>query len=265
MVSAKTAGPRILTLDIETAPLESYHWGLFDQNIGLNQIKTEWTVLSVSAKWLGEKKVLYFDTGGRGAKRVRDDFELLKKLWVLLEEADIVVGQNAKEFDLKKIHARMLMHGLPPYSPVRVVDTFLAAKRHFGFTSNKLEWLSKLTKTKKRVKRTFAGFELWKECLADNAAAWKEMRLYNSDDVLATEELYLKLRPWIENHPNVAAYGDATEPQCPKCGSFKLKKRGFAYTQSGQHQRYECLACGGCSKAKGNLAPKAKRGALLGN
>jgi hypothetical protein len=36
-----TDGPKIATLDIETCPLESYTWGLWKQNVGLNQIKTE--------------------------------------------------------------------------------------------------------------------------------------------------------------------------------------------------------------------------------
>ncbi len=30
---------KILVLDIETAPIVAHVWGLFDQNIGLNQIK----------------------------------------------------------------------------------------------------------------------------------------------------------------------------------------------------------------------------------
>jgi hypothetical protein len=68
-----STGPRVLTLDIETAPLESYTWGIWDQNIGLNQIKSEWTILSFSAKWLGEKKVIYGDTGGNGPGLVRND------------------------------------------------------------------------------------------------------------------------------------------------------------------------------------------------
>lgn len=258
--------PRIVTLDIETAPLESYHWGLWDQNIGLNQIKTEWSILSFSAKWLGENEVIYFDTGGRGVKKVRDDKPLLEKLHAVLDEADIVVAQNGLAFDLKKINSRLLMAGFPPYSPVKVIDTMLVAKRHFAFTSNKLEWLSKhLTTTKKQTHKTFAGFELWAECLKDNAAAWAEMKRYNCADTLATEELYLRLRPWIDGHTNVAAYSDAEETACPKCGSYDLSPNGKAYTQTGYHQRFVCKACGGYCKGRKNLASKGKRKALLGS
>ena len=41
------------------------------------------------------------------------------------------------------------------------------------------------TKYKKLVKRKFNGFELWKECLADNIEAWKDMETYNKYDVLS--------------------------------------------------------------------------------
>jgi hypothetical protein len=72
-------GPKILTIDIETAPLEAWAWGLFDQNIALNQIKTEWSVLAYAAKWLDKKAVIYADTGGRGPRKVRDDKGLLSR------------------------------------------------------------------------------------------------------------------------------------------------------------------------------------------
>lgn len=249
---------RIVTLDIETAPLESFTWDIWDQNIGLNQIKSEWTILSFSAKWLDESKVIYADTGGRGVKKVRDDKALMKKLWAILDEADIVVAQNGKAFDLKKINARMLMHGMKPYSPVRIIDTKIVAKRHFKLTSNRLEWMSEyLTQTKKLKHKKFPGFELWLECLKDNPAAWKEMRAYNQVDVLATEELYLKLRPWIEGHANVSVYGSVDRPACPKCASRNVIRQGTAYTQNGSYPRFQCKDCGGW--ARGKAAPDTTR------
>lgn len=262
---SKTAGPRILTLDIETAPLEVHSWGIWEQNIGLEMIKAEWTILSFSAKWLDEKKVLYFDTGGRGKAKVRDDKELLAKLWKLLDEADIVVAQNGQQFDLKKINSRLVMSGFGPYSPVRVIDTMLVAKRTFSFTSNKLAWMSEyLTTTKKLKHKSFPGFELWSACLQDNPKAWAEMSRYNKADVLATEELYLKLRPWIEGGPNLGVYSDLEIPLCPKCGSSRLQKNGTRVNASGRYARFLCNDCGGACKARQNLLTPAKRKSLLG-
>lgn len=252
--------PRILTIDIETAPIESYTWGIWEQNVGLEQIKTEWSILSVAAKWLDSNKIIYADTGGNGKSKVRDDTRLLAGIWKLLNEADLIVAQNGVNFDIKKINARLLAAGFSPYSPIRVIDTLQVAKRYFGFTSNKLAWMSKhLTKTKKQEHKKFPGFELWLECLNDNPAAWREMKKYNIADVLATEELYLKQRPWISQHPNFNAFVDDTDPCCPKCGEDDLRKEGFAYTQQGKYQQYSCGDCGGWSRGKSNLLSLVKR------
>lgn len=254
---------KVLTLDIETAPIEAYVWGLWEQNVGLDMIKTDWSILSYSAKWLDEKQVMYADTGGKGTNRVRDDKPLMEPIWNLLNTADIVVAQNGKSFDMKKINARMAFHRFGPYSPVRVVDTLSVAKKHFGFSSNKLAFLSeKLTPTCKSTHKLFPGFSLWKECLADNPKAWAEMKKYNKTDVISTEQLYLAQRPWIDNHPNVAAYSMRSDVTCPKCNSPKLQARGYAVTQSGKYQRYQCQACSGWSKGKLNLLTADKRKSL---
>jgi hypothetical protein len=247
--------PKILTLDIETAPLESYTWGIWEQNVGLDQIKTEWSILSYAAKWIDSKKVIYQDTGGRGAAKVRDDKKLLDGVWTLLDEADIVVAQNGVRFDIKKLNARLIMNGFGPYSPIRVIDTLQAAKKHFGFTSNKLEWQSKyLTDSPKSKHKKFPGFELWAECLLDNPEAWAEMAKYNKQDIIATEKLYLKLRPWIANHPNMGTYHDG-KGTCPSCDSPNIQKAGIRVLQLGRYQRYHCRDCGAWSRGKQLLAP----------
>lgn len=260
-------GPKVLLLDIETSPLESYHWGLWDQNISLSQINVEWTILSFAAKWLHAPRnsVVYLDTFDQDD--YRDDSELMARLWELLNEADFVIAQNGKRFDMKKIRARMVLMSFPPFSPVIVIDTLLIAKKVFGFTSNKLEWMAdKLAVTKKRAHRKFPGFELWIECLAGNKLAHKEMRLYNIDDILSMEEVYLALRPWAEGHPNLAAfYPDDGKTRCPKCASEDLTKRGFVYTNVGKYQRFCCEHCGGWARSRYTVNSKEQRQTLLAN
>lgn len=258
------SGPRIAVLDIETAPLQSHHWGLWQQNISLAQITIEWSILSFCNKWLGEKEVEYLDTSAR--PDVRDDSELLARLWEILDQADFVVAQNGKKFDLKKIKARMVMAGLPPFSPVIVIDTLLIAKAEFGFTSNKLEWMTThLTKTKKLKHKGFPGFELWTQCLLGNAKAWAEMKKYNIVDVKSLEELYLVLRGWAAGHPNVAAFFPDEDARCPKCGSKKLTEKGRAFTQTGEYKRFLCGGCGGYSRSRYTLNTLEKRQSLLSN
>lgn len=245
--------PKILVLDIETAPILAYVWKLWDENVGLNQIKSDWHVLSWAAKWVGESKVMYADQ--RNAKDRENDKAILKQLWELMNEADVVVSQNGKKFDSKKLNARFIIHGFKPPAPYKHIDTLELAKRHFGFTSNRLEYMSSklCTKYKKLVGHKFPGFELWKECLAGNLEAWKEMERYNKHDVLSTEELYSKLAPWGHSVSFKPIIG---EDKC-NCGSKRLEKRGFSYTTVGKFQRYQCLECGNWSKSGKNLrSPK---------
>jgi hypothetical protein len=46
---------KLLLLDIETAPNTVYTWGLYDQNIAINQIISTGYVLCYAAKWYGRR------------------------------------------------------------------------------------------------------------------------------------------------------------------------------------------------------------------
>ena len=256
-------GPKIITLDIETSPIVAYVWSTFKVNIGLNQIVEEWSILSYCAKELGKKRVVYDDTSKE--KNPRDDSRLLAGLHALLSTVDIVIAQNGKAFDMKKINARLIEHGFPALPPIKVIDTLLVAKDVARFTSNRLEWLSKhLTVTPKYDHGEFPGMELWTQCLKGNKRAWAEMKKYNCIDVPATEELYLKLRPYMQGHPNVAAYYDDDHTRCPRCASTKLTAMDKpALTQTGEYTRYQCGECGGFARSRYTQNSKAKRKSLL--
>lgn len=261
-MSNKVKSPKILLLDIETSPLISYTWGLFDQNVGLNQIKKDWHVLSFAAKWLGDspKKIIYHDQSQM--KDVSDDKKLMEKVWKLIDEADILLTQNGVSFDVKKLNARFLVHGLPPPSPVRHIDTLKIMRKNFALTSNKLEYATNLlnTKYKKLQHSKFAGFSLWAECLKGNKEAWKEMKKYNCYDILSLEELYHKLRVW-DNSINFSAYNDNEKHTC-SCGHTEFESRGFSYSATGKYQRLKCKKCGKWGRSRVNLLTKEKRNGI---
>lgn len=258
----KRRGPRIVTLDIETAPIVAYVWSLFKVNVGLNQIVQDWSILSFSHKWLGVARVHYSDVSKK--KDVRDDRDLLDALWQVLDEADIIVGQNGRNFDIKKINARFLQAGMPPPSPYRVVDTLEMAKQIARFTSNKQDWLSQLlTDEPKEHHNEFPGMELWVECLKGNKRAWAVMKLYNKKDITGCEKMYIAMRPYYVGHPNVAAYYDDDVVRCPSCGSHKVEALDKpALTNTGAYTRYRC-ACGAFSRSRYTQNSKQKRQSLL--
>lgn len=252
--------PRILLLDIETCPMEAYVWGLWDVTVGLSMLKEDWSVLSWAAKWLGDSpdKIMYEDVSGQ--KNLRDDKKVLKRMWKLLDEADIVVGQNSTSFDIKKLNARFIQNGMKPPSSFKQYDTKRMAKRYFSFTSNKLEYMTdKLcTKYKKLKHGKFPGFALWREFLNRNPEVILEMEEYNRYDVLSLEELFLKLLPW-DSTIDWNGYIDNSDIHICTCGSIDFNKKGFHHTNTGKYQKYVCNHCGKESRDRTNLLSKEKR------
>ena len=261
--------PKVLVFDIETSNILARTWGIWQQNVGLNQIKEDWFVLSWAAKWLDSDEVMYEDLRGRINRKDNPhpkghlDLDLLDKIWRLLDAADIVITQNGIKFDSKKLNARFIMNGYQPPSGYKHIDTLKIAKRKFAFTSNKLEFMTdKLcTKYKKLKHKNFPGQELWNECYADNPEAWEEMELYNRHDVLSLEELYYILAPWDDRHPNFNLYTEGDGHVC-RCGSSEFVRKGYAYTQVSKFQRYRCVKCGAETRGRQNLFTKEERAEL---
>lgn len=115
----KPAGQlKILIFDIETSPLKAYVWSRWKQNIYLDQTISEWFMICWSAKWLGEDKVIS-DCLTPEEILKEDDGRIIKRLWGLLDECDIVVAHNGLAFDVPKMNSRFILHGLPPTSPYK--------------------------------------------------------------------------------------------------------------------------------------------------
>lgn len=238
------AEPKVLIFDIETSPILAHVWGLRDQNISLNQIHTDWSVMAFAAKWLDSPRMFYCDTSKR--KDARDDKMLLRAIWKLLDEADVVITQNGARFDGPKLNARFIMHGMRPPSPYKHLDTYQIVRRVAEFTSNKLEYLTdKLcVKYKKLDHKKFPGMTLWKECLRGNKRAWAEMKEYNVHDVLATEELYMKIRAWAPLSMPVPHTITPNGRKCAVCGKPSVQKAGLHRTKKSTFQRLHCMECG---------------------
>ncbi len=230
---------KILILDIETQPDLAWVWSVYDTDaISIHQ---HWQVLSFSAKWYGTTK---FITKGRCHYACKDDKALLADAWKLLDEADIVVAHNGKNFDIRKLNARFIAHGMTPPSPYKVVDTKCEIKRVAAFSSNKLDWLCKQLEIGHKMEHE--GFQLWLDCMAGDKKAWAKMLKYNQHDVELLEQLYEKVRPWIKQ-PN-SAFGTI---KCidPACGSLKMILRKIIRNSTRSYQMYQCADCGKWARA----------------
>ena len=235
---------KCLVLDIETAPNLGYIWGLWDQNIGINQV-LEWSsVICFAAKWYGKKKIMFHSDHHDGHD------EMVKRAWELLDQADAIVHYNGKAFDVKHLNREFLRLGLGPPAPHRDIDLLTIARSTFKFPSNKLDAVSRELGVGKKVEHE--GMDLWIKCMNDDPAAWKRMKKYNIGDIDITEKVYEIMRPWIRTHPHVGLYtGDLD--CCPKCGSDRLHRRGLARTATLTYQKYQCQDCKGYSRDKTRL------------
>ena len=253
---------KVLILDIETAPISAYVWGIWQQNVGTHQIQSDWYCLTWAAKWLFEDKVYSGKLKPKEAT-TQDDKRIIEGIWALVNEADIVIAHNGAKFDMPKLNSRFIINGLHPPLPYQIIDTLLHIRRQFGFSSNKLDYVNQLLNLE-RKKDT--SFDLWARCMKGNAEALTEMETYNVQDVRILEETYLQIRAWIKPHPNMGLFIlDEKEHRCPNCGSDKLLEQGKCYNTSANI--YELMRCDNCSavsrKRLGSANIKQKRHLLL--
>lgn len=236
--------PNILILDIETAPLRGFIWQLWKQNVYIDQIISEWFMLTWSAKWLGSPEVMSAKLTPEEAL-AENDKRIITELWNLLNDADMVVAHNGDQFDIPKIKTRFLLHGLPPTTFYHQIDTKKVASKEFGFSSNKLDFLAQQFGYGNKI---HTEFSLWDRCLKGDESALTEMSIYNNQDVVLLEKVYLKLRPYIKNHPNVTLYDDSHGNRCPSCGGKNLHKEDYFYTHVNKFPVYRCQSCGALSR-----------------
>jgi predicted nucleic-acid-binding Zn-ribbon protein len=229
-------------IDIETLPNLGWTWSRWETNVIAFQQET--CIATFAAKWLGEPVFAKALPDYKGYKPGSyDDRKIMEDLHALLDEADVVVAHNGNSFDVKVINARFLFHQMPPPSPYKTVDTKLAVKRVARFNSNKLDDLGKLLLGEGKIK---TDFELWLGCIKGDPKAWAKMVRYNKADTVLLERLYLRLLPWISNHPNLTLFDK--DAKCPKCGSKNFQRRGYAVSATRRYQRVQCTDCGGWSK-----------------
>lgn len=247
MAKTKQIKPRILLFDIETMANQAYVWGKYEQNV--IAYKKHWYMLSFAWKWLDEKKTYCLglpDFKKTYKEDPTNDSDLMDSLWKLFDEADIVIAHNGASFDVKKANSRFAKFGMKPPSPYKVIDTKLVARKYLKQDSNKLDDLGDYFGIGRKINT--GGFELWLECEAGNMSSWNKMKKYNIQDVKLLERVYLHLRPWMTNHPNLNLYLE-TKFSCPNCGSKKTQKRGMEIVgRTSKVQRYKCTSCGAWSQ-----------------
>lgn len=253
---------KIALWDIETAKIKFSHFGysrkLFSPFLSSDAIERPMWIPCASWKMLGNDRVFstcVLDDKKRFKKEYFDDFVVIKALHDLMHDVDVIVGHNGDNFDWKKFLARCAIHNLPPPPRPQFVDTLKVARGCFGFDANDLRFLARVLKVpaKKDVPPD------WDLVAIGDEDEIKRCLKYNRQDIRTLEPVYLKLRPFMKNHPNVNVAHNLPVDVCPTCASPELHHRGFQYSRTGKRQRMQCQECGAwCQGSKSVKGVKVK-------
>lgn len=241
------SGPNIWVYDIETTPNLVYAWGLWDQNIGINQIVQPQDILCFAAHKIGTNKI--------EAHASWDGYEqMLNRMHEIMDEAHYMVGYNHAGFDNKHVRAAFAKAGMSPPSPHRDIDLMRVVKKQFKFPSNKLDFVCRALGLDTKIET--GGMDLWTRCLNGDEKAQRKMLKYNRQDVKVTTQLFQTLLPWIDGL-NVPLFSGGSDEdtstdaaKCTRCGGENLQARGWAYTTTYRYKRYRCTDCGGWLRDK---------------
>lgn len=250
----RKSGAVIGVLDIEMLPAISFSWGLFDQNIAINQVIEDVCLLSWAGKYLNDSK-MYSDVLTPKEAIARNPERIAQSAWEFVNSCNFLIGHNFRSYDSKHLNSAFLLYCKPV--KYQIIDTLEIAKNNFKFMSNKLKFINDKLGIRNKIENE--GFPLWRACSEGQKSSLDTMLEYNIGDIIATENLYYKLRPFMAKHPNLAKFNEIETEQCPVCTSESL-------TVEGRYDMYEsvrCDVCGALSRRKVNLLTKNKRKVLL--
>lgn len=247
---------KILTLDIETSPHLCYSFQTWKTTIFPMQILEPTRVICWAAKWRHRNSVI-FDSeyeefgpqGGAGFDREFHHRNMIEHIHALLDEADVVVTYNGDKFDLPHLYREFNLIGLKDPSPYISVDLYKVVKGRENWLSHKLAYITERKGLSGKMDNS--GWRLWLGVLSPDPEvrrkAWREMRRYNKQDVVVTEELFDEELPNVKNLPAASLWDEVPNPGvCPACKGEHVQRRGFAYTKTRRYPRFQCQAptCG---------------------
>lgn len=249
---------RKLFWDVENLPDIAQTFTLYNTNIPHNNIIESQSLISIAWKWSDEKRIhltSIIDNLKRFKRNVYDDYHVTKTFHKVLQtdESFVLIAHNGDRFDLPKMNAAFIKHGLSPIPDRQTIDTLKVARKYFRFDSNRLDYLSRFLNVGEKMDT--GGMELWNNIVqvkypevgkASNLAlaikATNKMGRYNKRDVKLLEGVYNKLLPFMHKHPNTLVYDNEVHG-CTKCGSKDYYFYGFRYLISRKYQRYWCKKC----------------------
>lgn len=262
-------GPKIFLFDIETSTILAHVWGLFNQNISIDAIEDDWYTFCFSGKWLGQDtfnhSVHHYEYPESGNFKDNERY-VVEAMWKYLDECDIAVAYNGKKFDKKKMNWKFFEYNLPEPSSYKLIDPYQIVKGNFSPTSGKLDFIQRYIKDISEGKKD-TGMKLWKACRNNDVESLDYMVEYCDQDIELLEKVYLAVRHWDKNSPQMSLYYDDDKLRCNSCGSddLSLIEDKVTHTSLSEFPLYRCNCCSKVMRGRTNLLTKEKRKNLVMN
>jgi DNA polymerase elongation subunit (family B) len=230
--------PKILVWDIETSQSIFKAWWTGKQYLGTRNMIKEPQILTVAYKYLGEDKIYNITWENKS------DESLVKKFIKIYNDADIVIGVNSINFDSRWLNARAAKYGLEINTFVKSFDIQKEAKRVFRIPGYSMSFMCEYFGVPTQ-KYKHSGITMWdmientnnEYSKAESKEAMQEMVKYNEIDVLATEDLYYRLRPYFKHTSHLGTLVGKSKASCPDCGGKNIKLYKTTTTEAGTIQR----------------------------
>lgn len=185
---------KVVGFDLETSPSKFWGWGTGEQYVGYNQLVEDTETKLITAQYKNyvldkKSKYLEWSWDNQGG----DDSTVVTEIVKILNDADIVVGQNSKAFDYKVLQERAKVLRLPPVNIDFMIDTLTSSRTSFKSMSHKLDYRSKQYGLGGKHKMEFQD---WIDIVEGKATPHKKMIPYGLKDNDDTETMFWKDLPY---------------------------------------------------------------------
>jgi uncharacterized protein YprB with RNaseH-like and TPR domain len=233
MQSASIPDSKVMVYDIETSRSKAWVWGAGKQFISYNQLIDEPRVITVAWKWLGSDTVHHLTWDEN-----HSDEQLIRNFLKEYNKADMIIGYNNNNFDNRWINARAMKYNLDVNTLVKSFDIMKEEKRVFRVPSYSMAFMAKYANV--THKQGHEGIHMWEMIQTgtpdEQAEYLQKMVDYNVGDIVATEELYFRLRKYFQAQVHFGVLSGGEKYSCPECGGTNIELVRRTVTKAGTIQ-----------------------------
>jgi hypothetical protein len=253
---AVNKGMKVLHIDTENSPNLSYHFGTRDLWISEEQIIIPSQTISFQWRWEHEPKAKYVQWKRVGSPNLATGDSgfcsktVLEVASALINEADIVVGQNLNGFDYKMLQAALKDNQLHPLENDKTIDILSLSRRSFRQEHHSLDARARRAFNKQKIKMSIGD---WIDVSTQKTKVEDKMGPYGLKDVNLGRDLFHHEFEYYKNFPAkiekiIRSFLEDPRIACPKCAARRQAR--FNTVPMAGSNKYTCLNCNHIFKVK---------------